>query len=112
MFAAVHKNELEIMSYLDDSILIGDTFEECKSAVLLLKELRHYSKTLFYSILFYPILFYSKQRQNYNQGIAKLFGMLEAAFSGVRFSPLNNFYFIKSKKGSIEVGKRFLRHLF
>ena len=56
IFAAVHKNELEIMSYLDDSILIGDTFEECKSAVLLLQELCHYSKTLFYSILSYSIL--------------------------------------------------------
>ena len=34
VFAALHKEGHDIMGYLDDSILFGDTFEECKLSVM------------------------------------------------------------------------------
>ena len=34
VFAALHKEGYDIMGYLDDSILIGDNYDECKAAVL------------------------------------------------------------------------------
>ena len=33
-FAALHKEGYDIMGYLDDSILVGDNYDECKAAVL------------------------------------------------------------------------------
>ena len=33
MYSALGKQEHQIMGYLDDSFLVGDTFEECQSAV-------------------------------------------------------------------------------
>ena len=34
IFAALHKEGHEIMGYLDDSILFGDSYKECETAVL------------------------------------------------------------------------------
>ena len=34
VFAALHKEGYDIMGYLDDSILIGDNYDECKAAAL------------------------------------------------------------------------------
>ena len=34
VFSALHKQGHQIMGYLDDSFLIGDTFEECKKSVI------------------------------------------------------------------------------
>ena len=33
-FAALYKESYDIMGYLDDSILFGDNYDECKAAVL------------------------------------------------------------------------------
>ena len=34
VFSALHKQGHQIMGYLDDSFLMGDTFEECKKSVI------------------------------------------------------------------------------
>ena len=34
VFSALHKQGHQIMAYLDDSFLMGDTFEECKKSVI------------------------------------------------------------------------------
>ena len=34
VFAALHKERHDIMGYLDDAILLGDKYDECKAAVL------------------------------------------------------------------------------
>ena len=34
VFAALHKEDHDIMGYLDHSILFGDTYDECKAAIL------------------------------------------------------------------------------
>ena len=45
VFAALHKEGHDIMGYLDDSILFGDTNDECKAVVLR-------AVTLFQSLVF------------------------------------------------------------
>ena len=39
MFSALRKKGHQIMGYLDDSFLMGDTFEECEKAVVASVEL-------------------------------------------------------------------------
>ena len=34
VFSALHKQGQQIIGYLDDSFLMGDTFEECKKSVI------------------------------------------------------------------------------